>query len=300
MNKETRIKRTIGIIILVFVIGVLTFGMFLPSIEKNIETNTTIQSKCEKGYAIKNGIKLLSNKKIETPLDFDLTFETQFVKQGVKDCAITDIDILNEFTTEVSIDSNDYKTITTDYESTGTNKTKFTLKSLTLKDMEKIDIDNFNIKFQFTTPLKHPNYRPDLNPDEYRVYMGGNKYDIIFNNFKSYELNPSPEVPVIEPPFTNPDLPIDKPETKPEEGISGIEVALITTGVLIGIVLIIIVGFSIWDNKKPIEQQRKPRSKHYLETKTDKELELIITAPTNKHTKDKAKEILNNRKNNNV
>ncbi len=323
MNKDKVIKRALESIMFVFIIIILTFMMFLPA-RDNIDTDkhyfnetiigSNIQGTCKDdkyyyGYTLEN-LQLTSDKNIDTPLDFDLTFEGLFKQRGhcgPKDIIIKDIDILKTFKTYIKINDNEFNTTSSIFESTNTNKTKFTLKGLTLKDKDNTDITNFNISFKFITLEKH------FSNDNYGVYMGGNKYVKTFTNFNYISTGgPRPDKPKVPRPtpigfrpdndtFPKPEVPIE-PEVpvKPEEGISGIEVALITTGVLIAIVLMIIVGFSIWDNKKPIEQQRIPRSKHYLDTKTDKELELIITAPTNKHTKDKAKEILDNRKNNNA
>ncbi len=71
MNRETRIKRTIGIIMLVFIIGVLTFGMFLPTIEKNTIVQDVNITYVKQLKIVDSEVKNNDNKGLSIKVEFD-------------------------------------------------------------------------------------------------------------------------------------------------------------------------------------------------------------------------------------
>ncbi len=246
-NKETRIKRTIGIIMLVFVIGILTFGMFIPVIEKNIDTNkqtnTTIQNINDKDlYLIKTN-KYTNTKLIDTKYEYGIEYLTVEIKFEVIDLTTNESITTKLPNIEIRLDKRPGYVRPTSNVIINNNETlSFIVDNIARDSLvysNKVqysfwDNDNhmYTINKEGTTNLKSIIPLPVPN-------IPGEKGDRTDKN----DTFPRPGEKPIE-------KPIDKPETQKPDGISkGVLAGYIVGGILIGLTLIGLIIYYIIKDK---------------------------------------------------
>ncbi len=174
MNKETRIKRTIGIIMLVFIIGLLTVGMFLPTrdylnIKEHYFNETIIGNVNDKDlyeiHSKKSDVKVTDNWVFEgDDLKEYLTVKVDF-KVSFFD-TLTFIDDINDLPTiELNIKTGPKYTenFTSTNITTEGNKFSFTIKNVERNKLEfshkiKIHFHDSNNNYEYSIKDNFPNY----------------------------------------------------------------------------------------------------------------------------------------------